>query len=508
MGLFDYRGQDGRALMQDALALIDYSYHGLFAGERERYLENGYNPFSLAKTGIDLLFGADSGARNGIAANNVTEAGWTVLTAQDLNLPDSRTDAFHTFSGATPQFKNAQADVLGKYDDAGNLTEIGFVIRGTSGPIDNLVGDTTGDVLDYLEFLSAHPNYTQAAFSDVLGAIRDLAAANGLSANDILVTGHSLGGGATVNLAETSHQFLDGFFVDANYVGAASHYVIEGGAGTLSNGAEVFTFDFENDPIGGAIVNGIPQLLGNTNDYAFSTNNVVLFNDLYDTPVFSAGASPVNLLAWTAHLDHAYVNAFSTILRSEFYDSFDRDSVIVVSDLSDKRRDTTWVEDIDLFFTSTGHHGDDAFVLGSLFDDRLRGQEGDDALEGFAGNDWMQGGRGADHLLGGTGNDTLEGGRGNDVLSDGAGQDMLTGGWGADVFVLDLDGETDRVNAFEQGRDVIDLSDWGVTSFGQLEIRQTGWDDVTVRFGAERLVVDDALNRFWFDLGENDFAFA
>ncbi|WP_299743365.1 hypothetical protein [uncultured Tateyamaria sp.] len=508
MGLFDYRGQDGRTLVQDAMALIDYSYHGLFAGERERYLEDGYNPFSVAGTGIEVLFGADSGARNDLAVSNVTTAGWTVLTAADLGLPNSRTDAFHTFSGVTPQFKNAQADVLGKYDAAGNLAEIGFVIRGTSGPIDSLIGDTAGDVVDYLEFLSANPNYTQEAFSDVLTAIHDLAQTNGLDANDILVTGHSLGGGAAVNLAETSDSFLDGFFVDANYIGAAAHYVVENGAAILSNGAEVFTFDFENDPIGGAIVDGIPQLLGNSNDYAFSTNNVVLFNDLYDTPVFSAGASPVNLLAWTAHLDHAYLNAFNTILRSEFYDELDRDSVIVIADLSDQRRDTTWVEDINLFFTSTGHHGGDAYVLGSLFDDRLRGQEGDDALEGFAGDDWLKGGRGNDRLQGGTGNDKLEGGRGNDVLTDGDGQDTLNGGSGADVFVLSYDGDTDRIESFEQGQDLIDVSDWGATSFSQLDIRQTGWDNVTVCFGSETLIVDDASNRFWFDLGENDFVLA
>ncbi|WP_299555935.1 hypothetical protein [uncultured Tateyamaria sp.] len=368
MGLFDYRGQDGRETVQDSLALIEYAYHGLFAGERDRYLEDGYSPLSVAATGVETLFKADSQERNDIALANVTAAGWTVLTASDLGLSSNRTDAFNTFSGATPQFKNAQADVLGKYDDAGNLIEIGFVIRGTSGPIDDLLGDTTGDVLDYLEFLSANPNYTQEAFSDVLAAIRDLAVANGLTAEDILVTGHSLGGGATINLAETSHSFLNGFFVDANYVGAASHYVVEDGASVLSNGAEVFTFDLENDPIGGAIVDGVPQLLGNSNDYEFSTNNIVLFNDLYDTPVFSAGAAPINLLAWTAHLDHNYLNAFNTITRSEFYDDFDRDSLVIIADLSDQRRDNTWVEDINLFFISTGHHGDDAYVLGLSYD--------------------------------------------------------------------------------------------------------------------------------------------
>ncbi|MEL6958202.1 MAG: triacylglycerol lipase [Pseudomonadota bacterium] len=508
MGIFDYRGADGRDLMLDAMTLIDYSYHGLFEGERERYVADGYNVLSVAATGVETLLLADSAERNDYAVANVTAAGWTILTAADLGLPDSRTDEFHTFSGATSQFRNAQADVLGKYDENGNLIEIGFVIRGTSGPLDEIIGDTFGDVFDYLEFLSANPNYTQEAFADVLEAVRDLALANGLTAGDVLVTGHSLGGGATMNLAETSHTFLDGFFTDANYIGAASHYVVENGAATLSNGAEVFTFDLENDPIGGAIVNGIPQLLGNSNDYAFSTNNIVLFNDLYDTPVFSAGSSPANLLAWTAHLDHAYFNAFNTIVRSSFYDEFDRDSVIVIADLSDQRRDNTWVEDIDLFFVNTGHHGDDAYILGSLFDDRLRGQEGGDALEGFAGDDWLKGGAGNDRLIGGDGDDLLEGGSGKDVLHDGAGRDELNGGWGRDVFVFAADGEADHIQSFQEGNDLIDVSAWGVTSFGQLSIQNLWGDDVRVSFGNEVLTVDDALNTLWFDLEANDFLFA
>ena len=506
MGLFDYRGQDGRGLVQDSLALIDYAYHGLFAGERERYLSDGYNPLSVLGTGVETLL-ADGTERNDIALAAVTAAGWTVLTATDLGLPESRTDEFNTFSGITPAFQNAQADVLAKYDDQGNMTEIGFVIRGTSGPFDSLVGDTVGDVLDYLEFLTNNPNYTQEAFSDVLEAVRDLAVANGLTAEDILVTGHSLGGGATTNLAETSHTFLDGFFVDANYIGAATHYVVEDGVSVLANGAEVMTFDLENDPIGGAI-DGVPFLLGNSNNYDFSTNNIVLFNDLYDTPIFAGGPGPINLIAWTAHLDHNYVNAFDKITRSEFYDEMDRDSVVIIADLSDQRRDSTWVEDIDLALSDTGHHGDDAYILGSDFNDRLRGQEGDDSLEGFNGNDWIKGGWGNDRLLGGNGNDTLEGGWGDDTLTDGAGQDVLEGGWGDDVFVFVRDGAFDRIEEFDEGNDLIDLSGWGVTSVNQLSMSRTGWGEVTITYQDETLEVEADGIWPWFSLESNDFIFA
>ncbi|MCV6584693.1 MAG: hypothetical protein OIF47_04095 [Marinibacterium sp.] len=508
MGLFDYRGQDGRGLVQDSLDLINYSYHGLFEGERERYQADGYLSLSLLETGINTLIGGDAEPRNDAAVADVTAAGWTILTATDLGLPADRADEFHTFNGQTSQFQNAQADVLAKYDDQGNMTQIGFVIRGTSGPIDNLVGDTVGDVLDYLEFLSSHPNYTIEAFSDVLEAVRDLAVANGLDGSDVLVTGHSLGGGATTNMAENSHTFLDGFFVESNYVGVASHYVAEDGSSVLSNGAEVMSFDFENDPVGAAVANGLPYLLGNDTNFEFSTDNIVLFNDLYDTPVFAGGGELINLLTWSAHLDHGYMNAFGQISGSEFYDEMSRDSLIIVADLSDARRDSTWVEDIPLALTSTGHYGDAAFIIGSDFDDKLRGNSAGDTIEGFDGNDWIKGEGGDDRLLGGNGNDRIEGGWGDDTIRDGAGSDVLEGGWGDDVFVLDLDGQTDRITDFDEGDDLIDLSGWGVTSVNQLSMSRTGFGEVTVRYGAETLVVEEDVPWFWFSLESNDFIFA
>ncbi len=508
MALFDYRGQDGRGLVQDSLNLINYAYHGLFEGERERYQSDGYLSLSLLETGIGILLGGDATPRNDIAVAEVNAAGWTVLTAADLGLPADRADEFHTFYGQTPQLQNAQADVLAKYDDQGNMVQIGFVIRGTSGPIDNVVLDTVGDALDYLEFLTRHPNYTIDAFSDVLAAVRDLAVANGLDGSDVLVTGHSLGGGATTNLAENSHTILDGFFVDANYIGVATHYVAEDGSSVLSNGAEVMSFDFENDPVGAAIANGIPNLLGNDTEFEFSADNIVVFNDLYDTPVFAGGGEVINLLSWSAHLDHVYLNAYQQLIDSEFYDEMSRDSLIIVADLSDARRDSTWVEDISLALTNTGHYGDAAYIIGSDFDDRLRGNNAGDTIEGFEGNDWIKGRGGDDRLLGGDGNDLIEGGWGDDTLYDGAGSDELDGGWGDDVFVLALDGQTDEITDFDEGNDLIDVSAWGVTSVNQLSMTQTGWGELTITHGSETLVVQSDGAWPWLSLESNDFLFA
>lgn len=128
-------------------------------------------------------------------------------------------------------------------------------------------------------------------------------------------------------------------------------------------------------------------------------------------------------------------------------------------------------------------------VLGSQFDDVMRGKGGNDLLYGDRGNDILIGGKGADVLDGSSGIDTasyedaeagvtanlakssdnkgdaagdtyfsienlkgsdfddvltgdsgdneINGGKGNDRLNGGGGKDKLTGGEGADVFVVD-----------------------------------------------------------------------
>ena len=76
----------------------------------------------------------------------------------------------------------------------------------------------------------------------------------------------------------------------------------------------------------------------------------------------------------------------------------------------------------------------------------------------------LTGNAGANRLDGKAGADTLVGGAGNDVLIGGVGADILTGGRGADRFVFSAVTDStrsaqDRILDFEQGRDLIDLSD-------------------------------------------------
>jgi Ca2+-binding RTX toxin-like protein len=92
-----------------------------------------------------------------------------------------------------------------------------------------------------------------------------------------------------------------------------------------------------------------------------------------------------------------------------------------------------------------GEYGNDT-LFGGDGDDLLYGDSvsihyyivGNDYLDGGRGDDQLDGGHGDDHLEGGEGNDILHGGpgTGNDTLSGGQGDDLLTGGWGYDTYVF------------------------------------------------------------------------
>lgn len=75
-------------------------------------------------------------------------------------------------------------------------------------------------------------------------------------------------------------------------------------------------------------------------------------------------------------------------------------------------------------------------VVGSSFDDVLKGGKGADTLLGGAGadtivagkhDDFVNGGDGADDISGNLGNDTLYGGKGADLIKGGDGNDMIYG---------------------------------------------------------------------------------
>jgi Ca2+-binding RTX toxin-like protein len=126
-----------------------------------------------------------------------------------------------------------------------------------------------------------------------------------------------------------------------------------------------------------------------------------------------------------------------------------------------------------------GNQGNDS-LDGGDGDDTLYGGKGLDSLFGNNGADILFGNRGQDSLIGGEGNDTLYGGRASDILFGGnsddflfgeGGDDSLIGGNGSDRFLLSNDSGIDTIADFEDGKDLLILSN-GVT-FSQLAITES-----------------------------------
>lgn len=93
--------------------------------------------------------------------------------------------------------------------------------------------------------------------------------------------------------------------------------------------------------------------------------------------------------------------------------------------------------------------------------------EGDDRYIGI-GDGYVEGTvfgeEGRDDLRGSDADDVFDGGAGLDRLDGGAGNDSLTGGDGLDIFVFSRVAGDDVIEDFENGRDRIDLSAYGLKS--------------------------------------------
>ncbi|MFT3688815.1 calcium-binding protein [Paenirhodobacter sp.] len=93
--------------------------------------------------------------------------------------------------------------------------------------------------------------------------------------------------------------------------------------------------------------------------------------------------------------------------------------------------------------SNTGDAAGDTFtsienILGSNYNDILRGDSGNNVLSGRGGNDQLYGEAGNDTLYGGDGNDSLQGGTGADKLDGGAGIDLVYYGNAAKAVTVDL----------------------------------------------------------------------
>ncbi len=429
MGVFDYKnlGTEGsKALFADTMAISLYTYHNLDNGFAVGYQHNGLG-VGLPATLVGALLGSTNsqGVIPGIPWNPdsekaallaVQKAGWTPISASALHY-GGKVDVRGTFYGEKAGYTTAQAEVLGKYDAAGKLLEIGIGFRGTSGPREKLITDSIGDLVnDVLAAIGPKDyakNYSGEAFGNLLKNVADFASAHGLSGKDVVVSGHSLGGLAVNSMADLSANKWSGFYKDANYVAYASP--------TQSAGEKVLNIGYENDPVfrvlDGSSFN-LSSLGVHDKPHDSTTDNIVSFNDYYASSLSNVlPFSIVNLPTWVSHLPTGYDDGMTRVLESGFYDQMTRDSTIIVANLSDPARATTWVQDLN---SNAELHKGNTFIIGS------------------DGNDLILGGKGADFIEGGKGNDTIRDSSGfNTFLFSGHfGQDRVMGYQPTDKLVF------------------------------------------------------------------------
>ncbi|WP_277762155.1 polyurethanase [Pseudomonas sp. A34-9] len=417
MGVYDYKNfgtADSKALFSDAMAITLYSYHNLDNGFATGYQHNGFGLGLPATLVTALLGGTDSqGVIPGIAWNPdseklaldaVKKAGWTPITAAQLGY-DGKTDARGTFFGEKAGYTTAQVEILGKYDAQGHLTELGIAFRGTSGPRENLILDSIGDVIN--DLLAAFgpkdyaKNYVGEAFGNLLNDVVAFARANGLSGKDVLVSGHSLGGLAVNSMADLSGGKWGGFFADSNYIAYASP--------TQSGTDKVLNVGYENDPVfralDGSAFTGASVGVHDAPKVS-ATDNIVSFNDHYASTAWNLlPYSILNIPTWISHLPTAYGDGMNRVIDSKFYDLTSRDSTIIVANLSDPARANTWVQDLN---RNAETHKGSTFIIGSDANDLIQGGNGNDYLEGRAGNDTFRDSGGYNVILGGQGSNTLD----------------------------------------------------------------------------------------------------
>lgn len=369
MPVFDYQGEKDTQLIKDALTIESINFG--------------------AATYPDYTYSEENG--------------WKVLDGKTLNYSGCA-NPYGAFYGESLLESSAECNVMGKYDANGKLVNIGISFWGTgtyaSAPsilhTINTVMDTVSDGLSAVIDGYAD-NYVLNAYKNLMSSVAAFATANGLTGDDVIITGHSLGGLAVNSMATLSAQGQwGGFYEESSYVAFAS---------PTQNLADdkVLNIGYENDPVFRVLTGhslSLDSLFNHDTPLETCTNNIVSFNDYYagltdDLQIFSIA----NMAAWAGHSGQGYTDGALRIMNSEIYDLTHQNSNIIVSNLSEEYRSTTWVSDLN---KSTTH-------VGSTF------------IVGTETNDLLQGGKGNDYLCGGGGDDSFKDHSGYNVIYGGAG---------------------------------------------------------------------------------------
>lgn len=356
LAIFDYKGQGASEDVIEAYQLARVSQINAFGGI-SLLVDNRV---------VKLFSGSD------YDTNFDLPSGWRELLPSELDVDPSLCDGLGIYSSATSS--SAQVKITGKFEN-GQLTEIGVAFAGTS---------DFGDVLAYLDL---EDQRIMSGFERILDVKASFAQANGLIGSDITVTGYSLGGAVTNALSFKSGVISNGFYADSNYFGFAYRAVGD---------------------VDESLVAGLYEVVFN-DDKTFigSTDNIVLFDDVYANPLFPLGIfSLLNVTnGWAAHVCGVFETPYTTLANSTFYDEIQTDPTVVIAALSPVLRGITRVSDVSRM--TSDHYGSDAFLLGTDAGDKLRDGQGNDALDGFGGDDHFDLSTGTDRVAGCAGKDEV-----------------------------------------------------------------------------------------------------
>lgn len=269
----------------------------------------------------------------------------------------------------------------------------------------------TNNPIDVVDFFTLNSGETGPLMDKALTKIAQYAQSIGVAGADVLVTGYSLGGAYTVNMAQNQKTLAGGYFDQATYVSHNGPLVDDSIENLMSYGTEndiVYRAIGQFDTVQGALDAAGPLLEGSDFNFDSSIDNVIVFDGAFASPLFPfAPFSILNIAGgWYNHITSIFSDAVQRIGDSAFYELTNRDTAMVVSALGADLRSTTWVID-KVSLASTDHFGKSAHIVGTLFGDKLHDGAANDFMSGMAGDDLIRVTDGMDMIDGGEGRDTL-----------------------------------------------------------------------------------------------------
>lgn len=399
MGMFDYKDYSSEAAAQ----LIDDA-HRLSA------FTNAHNFFGLPGSDLLNLLGDITGNLLPNETKVGIPEGWRELTPTDLGVSTDLVDRSGYFSIESfytgTAVEGPQAKIFAQYDQAGNICKVNLNFCGTN------------NITDVIDYLNLNSREGVELLEPILQIVKDFTLANGLVGSDVLISGFSLGAGVTNVMAEERLNLAEGFFTDSDYMAFEVPKIYD-------NSDVVLNFGYENDVVHriagdadsflAAVQEADFGFVNPDRNFESSSDNIVLFNDVYASAIWEA--SPFSLLnipvGWFAHVNAVTTDAITRIKDSTFYEYTQKDSSVVVADLTGFTRSTTWVRDKAAH--TSDHYNESAFLIGTAHDDLIAGGSNFDYIDAGFGNDTIKVGLGVDHVDGNEGWDEIRvEGRGSD----------------------------------------------------------------------------------------------